>query len=620
VAPHKYYNGMGSSINIGWDKYETALLIEAYLRCKDGLISRKQAITALSRTLRAQKVKAGVDISETYRNDNGITLQMAAMEFYLTNGERGFGSPSTMFKEVADLYMAIPEKFEELVKTAKMIYPASDEMQEVRPIKPKEETTGVFAAETPQRYVNEKVRHLVKERFPKGYRLGSYMEVKKLKTFYEAEYHEPLDMAAEDIEADVKSCGIVHEGRVYLIEDILREEVRDEIVTDIEATFSSGKNFVFLSVLFEKFHDELLDSQILDSQMLEEYLFHFYSDRWHFTKDYICLDFNVPLDVFQEVVEYVKEQGGVVFEDEVVKGLSFLPEKDVRDAFDSRNSFLISCGRNQRFHIENFVVTDVELKIVERIIREAISLYKYISFSELLNDIRIQVPSVLDDNETFGEIGLRNVLNIKLTGKFSFINNIISDKAHPVSAEDAFVALGQREAYTIDEVTKLAQDCGSLANLYIDNLLNYSVRVSKEQFVAKHLVHFDVHETDKLLETLCPKGFMGMREVAVYSVFPDCGYQWNEFLLESYVAKHSQVFAMLHSDYFNQTRAVGAIVKKDMADKGFKFAVSLALGESGIVLSKENALDYLYEKGYVARRSNKNIDDILKGARKIRKE
>jgi hypothetical protein len=113
---------------------------------------------------------------------------------------------------------------------------------------------------------------------------------------------------------------------------------------------------------------------------------------------------------------------------------------------------------------------------------------------------------------------------------------------------------------------------------------------------------------------------MGMREVAVYSVFPDCGYQWNEFLLESYVAKHSQVFAMLHSDYFNQTRAVGAIVKKDMAGNGFKFAVSLALGESGIVLSKENALDYLYEKGYVALRSNKNIDDILKGARKIRKE
>ena len=35
---------------------------------------------------------------------------------------------------------------------------------------------------------------------------------------------------------------------------------------------------------------------------------------------------------------------------------------------------------------------------------------------------------------------------------------------------------------------------------------------------------------------------------------------------------------------------------------------------------QENALDYLYEKGYVARRSNKNIDDILKGARKIRKE
>lgn len=611
---------MGSSINIGWDKYETALLIEAYLRCKDGLVSRKQVITALSRTLRAQKVKAGVDISETYRNENGITLQMSAMEFYLTNGERGFGSPSAMFKEVADSYMAIPEKFWELVEMAKMIYPAGDESQETRPIQSQKETTGVFAAESPKRYVNEKVKHLVKEHFPKGYRLGSYMEAKKLKTFYEAEYHESLVMAAEDIDADVKSCGIVHDGRVYLIEEILSEEIRNEIVTDIEETFSSEKNFVFLSVLFDKFHDELLDSQILDSQMLGEYLFHFYSSQWHFTKDYICQDFNVPLDVFQEVVEYVKEQGGVVFEDEVVKGLSFLPEKDVRDAFDSRNSFLISCGRNQRFHIDNFVVTDAELKIVEHIIREAIRRYKYISLNELLNDIRMQVPSVLHDNETFGEIGLRNVLNIKLSSKFCFINNIISDKAHPVSAEDAFVALGQREVYTIDEVTKLAQDCGSLANLYIDTLLNYSVRVSKEQFVAKHLVHFDVHETDELLRALCPKGYMGMREVTTYSVFPDCGYQWNEFLLESYVAKHSRVFAMLHSDFFNQTRAVGAIVKKDMAGNGFKYAASLALGKSDIELTKDNALNYLSEKGYVARRSNKNIEDILKGARKIRKE
>ena len=611
---------MGSSINIGWDKYETALLIEAYLRCKDDLVARKQVISSLSHTLRMQKANAGVDISDTYRNEDGIANQMVAMENYMTNGEKDYGSPSALFCEIADLFMTIPEKFWELVKMAKLIYPPSDEIQDTCPIQSQTGNASMFAAELPRRYVNERLRRLVKEHFPKGYRLGSYMEAKKLKTFYEEEYHEPLDMAAEDIDADVSSCGIVHERRLYLPEEILSEEVRDEILADIEATFETGENFVFLSVLFNKFHDKLLDSQILDSKMLEEYLFHLYSRRWHFTKDYICLDFNVPLDIEQEVVEYVKEQGGVVFEDDAVKGLSFLPEKDVRDAFDSRNSSLISCGRNQRFHIDNFVITDSVLQVIEHLISDAISRYKYIGFTELLTDIRSQIPSVMDDNESFGEIGLRKVLNIRLSDKFCFVNNIISDKAHPVTAEDAFVALGQREAYTIDEVTKLAQDCGSLANLYIETLLNYSVRVSKEQFVAKQLVHFDVHETDKLLSRLCPNGYMGMREVAVYSVFPDCGYQWNEFLLESYLAKHSRMFSVLHSDYFNQTKAVGAIVKKDIAANGFKFAVSLALGKSGIELTKDNALDYLSEKGYVARRSNKNIDDILKGARIMRKE
>ena len=44
---------MGSnSVNIGWNKYETAILIDAYIQVKDGKLLRKDAVAQVSKRLR----------------------------------------------------------------------------------------------------------------------------------------------------------------------------------------------------------------------------------------------------------------------------------------------------------------------------------------------------------------------------------------------------------------------------------------------------------------------------------------------------------------------------------------------------------------------------------------
>ena len=54
-----------------WDKFETALLIEAYWKIKADPHQRRAIVAELSTTLRA---RADFAIDDTFRNENGINM------------------------------------------------------------------------------------------------------------------------------------------------------------------------------------------------------------------------------------------------------------------------------------------------------------------------------------------------------------------------------------------------------------------------------------------------------------------------------------------------------------------------------------------------------------------
>ena len=80
--------------NLKWNKYEAALLIDGYNRVAKGHASKKEVAILLSERLRS----TGLMISETYRNVNGITLQLGAIEFLMTNGAHGVSHVSNLFR------------------------------------------------------------------------------------------------------------------------------------------------------------------------------------------------------------------------------------------------------------------------------------------------------------------------------------------------------------------------------------------------------------------------------------------------------------------------------------------------------------------------------------------
>lgn len=355
---------MGSnSINIGWNKYETAILIDAYVQVKEGKLLRKDAVAQVSKRLRERMLKIGTTISETYRNENGISLQMSAIGYAMGNEANGINHVSNIFREIVKMYNEENDKFHQLLTIANAMYPkALDVAHIVKPTQKvdyfpnlQEELKVSMVANAPARYTNNKIKHILETRFANGYRLGSHIETKKLLRYYLEEYGYELNMDMEDIDEDVKSCGIVHEKRVYLPSLMLEEDVKQELIKNIESSFNDGKDCIYYSVLFEDFHDSFLDNQIYDEKMLKEYLYHIGGSKWYFKPTYFSNKHNAEENILADVIGYVKEQGVAVSEDEVVEGLSHLPEQSVRRAFNERRTNLISCGRQTRFHIDNFV-------------------------------------------------------------------------------------------------------------------------------------------------------------------------------------------------------------------------------------------------------------------------
>lgn len=90
---------------IPWDRYEVALLLDAYLRIQEEPQKEKDILADLSKNLRKRAIHLGYTIDAGFRNENGMSLQYQRMKFLMTNSAYGFDGPiSRCFYEVVGIY------------------------------------------------------------------------------------------------------------------------------------------------------------------------------------------------------------------------------------------------------------------------------------------------------------------------------------------------------------------------------------------------------------------------------------------------------------------------------------------------------------------------------------
>lgn len=646
-----------------WNEHEAALLVDTFEKVRDGVVSRDKAIVNLSKRLRNRMVLDGIVINEKYRNVAGMDLQLLSLERSVDS----YGCLvennhlSHTFCKIYLLSRNDREAYNAMLSDANMLYPEISnevmfsngslntmhsyeayEIEQTNSFVNEEKdveykASGSFMVESPidnslpksnlapishafktiNINVEENVLAILAKNFSNGYRLNSLIARKRFAMYYTKEYGKNMDIYDDQMDAIISKVGIVYNGMVYAPSKMIDETTKQSLFDYIENQFANGIVCIYYNVLFEHFSQQFLGQIMVDGEMLRYYLeFYNIENKYHFDEEYFSQEMSANIDINQVVIDYVKAQGGCVTEDEVSSAFEYLPREKVIEAFSSNRQKLVLSSMKTRFHIDNFQLEEIDKIVIVDFLSKEIASMQYVTFSELFGKIAEIAPRVIENNIQFTQTGIRTALSCLLSDKFHIIGGFISDYDNSVSAYDAFINLGRgRESFNISEVEVMANDFNVPINF--EALAVNNVRVSEDIFVSKDHITFDTELVDKAISRFCQNEFISILDVNTFTAFPECGYRWTPYLLESYLYSYSKMFILKHKA-FNKTSVAGAIVRKNSCFTDYLDIMALALANADIPLDEKSSLDFLAQNGYIERRRLNTINEVIRKAEKMK--
>lgn len=471
----------------------------------------------------------------------------------------------------------------------------------------RQRTTASVPAPEPV-YRNEEYTQVLKNNFSKGFRMESALEIRKFRLHYAAVHEQELADSDELIAQNIKRMCILYDGKAFLPEVMLSEELKDSLLRYIAQNFESGKKAIYFQALFNEFSDAFLDYQIHDADMLKIYLLHLGLENIYFSRSFLSQEPDVEIDPQSEIETCLKEHARPMEYEELFAALPHLPQEKIKFILRANNEF-ISNKAGTYFHESSVVLTDEELENIAEIISYSIEDKEFIGGNELYDAIKAKYPYIIENNSIYSVYGFRDALKYKFGDRFSFKGNIISRAGQELSMADVYANYAKHhDSFTLVELQSLASELATI--IYFDSVYENALRISKEDFVSKTRAQFAVSETDAAIDRVCTGNYISIQEITNFGVFPYVGFPWNSYLLEHYVAEYSHKYQLLHSG-FNGTECAGAIVKRNSGIETFDDFIVDFLANSNIELNKVNALQLLSDRGYLARRRYSNIESLI---------
>lgn len=457
-------------------------------------------------------------------------------------------------------------------------------------------------------YQNKPYAAVLENHFKKGFRLESPLEIRKFRRYYSALHNVELTDADEVIADTIKRLCIIYDGKAFLPAVMLSEELKEKLLRYIDESFATGKTAIYYQAIYTEFAEEFLDYHIYDAEMLKAYLAFVSDGRFYINRSSISKQANVTLDPLSEIRSCLQGYGRPVEYEELFAALPHLPQSKVKFILASNGEF-VNNGRGAYFHESVIVLSEEELDNIADIISYTIEEKEFIGGNELYDAIKAKYPYIIESNQAYSVYGFRDALKYKLGDRFSFKGNIISRAGQELSMADVFANYAKHhDSFTLTELQAMAAELATV--IYFDSVYKNSLRISREQFVSKSHAQFSIVDTDAAIDRVCTGNYISIQEVTNFGAFPYAGFPWNSYLLEHYVAEYSRKYMLLHSSY-NGTECAGAIVKRSAGIQTFDDFIIDLLANNDVELKKASALQYLSDKGYLARRRYANIESLI---------
>lgn len=458
-----------------------------------------------------------------------------------------------------------------------------------------------------------KEEEILKSEFRRGFRMHSIMDRKRFINLFEERYGE--DISDDEVINRISKISFSFDDRLFLPKAIVDRNTADSLCQYIEQYFEK-KEILFYDVLFEKYKD-MFNSFVYCPEMLAEYIkFTFEGTPLFFSKKYFSYSQSARPDIASEVIDYLIKVDRPCSYDEIYAAMPHLNRDDVYAVLHYNNPKILGNSKTEYFHITVAHVSPIERSVLESYCKRLLEGCRYITCNEIINHLpQIDIELYEKCEGKFSTLGLRRILTYYLRDNFDVMTGVITKKGEQMTIKDVFADYAKNHAsFTVDDIQELANYTGTIP--YWDTVHSNAIRINGDDFVTDSMVDFNVDAVDDAIAFYCDD-YIPLAGIVDYMRFPSCGYSWNIYLLQEYVYRFSKMFKLEFLG-FAKGNASGVIVKKNLDNLDFNTIVTEVLSMTSII-TKQEALNYLCDCGFITDRRYKKVEELLKKAIVLRK-
>lgn len=462
----------------------------------------------------------------------------------------------------------------------------------------------------------EGVKKILQNHYSYGYRIESSIEMRRFRKFAEFD-GVSVPKSDDQLRIEILQAGIVFDDKVYIISSKTISDLK-KIFEDLD---KDGVTIIFYEALMDFYRECMEDNHITSSGMLKEILYRNQGDVFscsqniYFAKNFISTNNKCTENeaVTNEICR-VWEDSSVASIEKLVDSLFCIPENYIK-RYISGNRRFVWVSEGAYMLIDHFVITVEEEKAIHDFVTTQCLLNGFAS----INDVPL--GNIAENNYDLSASGLHAAIYNKVLFDDFYINGKILTREQ--SGLDVVTLVKQhianRNECTFQEANdKVTELTGSKYRyMAYSALYDSMVRIDMNRYVADRLVQFDIDAIDIILSSFIPDGFISIKEVTTFALFPMCGQAWNHYLLESFCYKYSRKYS-LRLIGFNDRNA-GIIAERDLT-LSYEDLLARAAARAKIKLDSETIGKFFFDAGYMGKRKFAWLDTITEQAIAIREE
>ena len=462
-------------------------------------------------------------------------------------------------------------------------------------------------------FLRDALLQLLRRHYEKGYRLNSPIEIKKLRAKWKDEHGgEELRASDEAVRKAIASLTVSAGGMAYLI----AQDVKDWL--QFIVTLYLGKSeVIFYEAFFARNQEKLTKAHIFNEQILQA-VFEEIFPRFHYGKVYFGkAQGAVPDVVRHEILDIWGEK--TLWTYEQLEERLYIPLDAIKQVLGQQREFLW-VAEGTYTHISH---VNIEDDVKEKLRQEAQKLSQgkdFWSIKELPVDDVLAANYELETTtnsaiyDAVYAICLEADFDRKgdtLTRKQQEDDHVQGKMAQKMSAAERMREYCRsRDVCTLSEMQRVARSFTKNTVAHLRAGAEVMVRLDKEHYVSDSYVNFNIVGTDEAISRIVMGDYLALREFVTFAHFPECGAEWNLFLLESYCRRFSREFRFETSEF--NSNHVGTVIRKLAPFKNYDELQADAVFRANIGLDCKTVGQFLYDSGYIGKIPiDRQLDHII---------